>query len=619
MRFALFISLVYFSAPVWARWAEPKDVGSVLQEYNIQSEVADDGSSLTIYEQIWRIQTEEGKINGSVREIEYNAFTDKVEILEAYTRNIKSRHQVPPTAIEDRDKGESRDYDPVKVKSLVFPQVNVGSVLRLKYRVTSSPAPIPGMWSLHFSFPTGVLVEKLTFGVSATKKLAYNLYDPKGLLKLLVKPKRVMAHIRHTLPGQVVGEKDAYFDPSGVTTLLISTEPDWSKHFEPLQEEFDKILKEKLSDDLTKQIQSWNEIKNPQHQLISVLTYISRDFRYFGDWRRVRGGLVPRRLSEIEKSRYGDCKDLSTLLTAILRQLGYSANVSLVERGLSTWLNKPEDAIANVGAFNHAITKAQRNGETYWLDATNSVVSLIPFGDIAGKPAWVMNKATKSFERLPEIQSAQYAYSDTETYTFQSNDVKVDVQADYHSQGAFRVAYGLLTNPREKMLFDVVDYYSEGQDLKDFKFLRSPPVDPLMRELKDMRFEFVYWTPSVTYQTAVGRFFALRDGGLSGSFYETGNRESDLQLADTPLVHSSKKILKNVKGVGEGLNCELKSQWMDVKREVAFNKSDIEIKQSAIVKIPVIKKAEYQTRAFMELQAQARKCFYRTGLIFQPL
>lgn len=610
---------LFTSLSSWARWAEPKDVGSVLQHWSIQMDVAADGSTSASYETIWRIQTEEGKINGSMREIEYNAFTDKVEILEAYTKTGKARHQVAKAAIEDRDKGEARDYDPVRVKSLVFPQVIVGSVLHLRYRITSSPAPIAGTWSLRFQFPPNVYIEKLTMRFEGPKKLTYNLYDPKGYLKLLVKPNRIMAKLRKAYPGHVIGEKDPYFDASGATTLLISTEPDWAAHFGSLAAEYEKALKDKPSSELQSKIRGWNEITDPAQQLERVMTYISKEFRYFGDWRRVRGGFVPRKLSEIEKSRYGDCKDLSTLLTVILRALGYSANVALIERGMTTWLAKPEDPIANFGAFNHAITKAHRNGKTWWLDPTNAVVTLQPYADIAGKPSWVLAKTTKRFERLPAIDPKHYEYEDTQTYNFQRDDVKVDVQADYRQQGAWRLAYNLLTNPRDKILFEVVDYYSEGQDLKDFKFVRSPPSDDSRRDLKDLRFDFTYWTPSVTYQTAVGRFFPLRDWGLSGAFYETQNRESDLQLADTPLMHRTRKVLKNVKGLGEPTTCELKSPWMDVKREVSYNKTHIEIRQDASVKIPVIKKTDYRSKEFLELQAQARKCFYRTGLVFKPL
>jgi transglutaminase-like putative cysteine protease len=615
---ALLLFLSTFS--VQARWASPKDVGSVLQEYSSDIQIAADGSTIGTYEQIWRIQTEEGKVNGSVREIEYNAFSDKVEVLQAQTKNGKEVIPVAPTAIEDRDKGESRDYDPVKVKSLVYPKVSVGSELILKYRIKSSPAPIPGRFSLKFIFPIGIRVEKLKATYHSELPIVYQLNDPDEILRVRAQKNRLTAELKKVIPGQVVGEKDPVFFQGRMTSLIITTEADWKKYFAPLVIEFNKIIEEPMPAELEKELKAWRKIKNPEAQLTEVLQYMSRQFRYFGDWRRVRGGFVPRHLSEIEKSRYGDCKDLSTLLAAILKQLGYQAHVSLVERGISNWLNKPVDKIANSGDFNHAITRAQKDGKTWWLDPTNAVVALTPFADIAGKVTFLLSPASENFERIPGVAPEQYVYDDVENYEFlPSGDVKVRVEAKYRNQAAFRLEYGFLNAPRDKILFDIVDYYSEGQDLKDFKFLQASASPESNRELRDQFFDFVYWTPSVSYQSSLGFFLPIRDGVLSGAFYETQGRESDLQLAEMPLIHHSKKILKKVRGLGEPSVCEIKSPWMDLKREITYNKSDIEITQEAIVRIPVIQKKEYASEAFIKLRNQARKCFYRTGLIFKTL
>ncbi len=156
--------------------------------------------------------------------------------------------------------------------------------------------------------------------------------------------------------------------------------------------------------------------------------------------------------------------------------------------------------------------------------------------------------------------------------------------------------------------------YSEGQDLKGFKFRQASPSH---RELTDLHFDFVYTTPSITYQSPAGLFLPLKDGGLSGAFYETDGRESDLQLAETPLVHHSLKVLKNVKGVGDPSVCELTSPWMDIKRQVKYTDKDIEIVQDAVVKNPVILKKEYNSDAFVQFRDQARKCYYRSGLLFK--
>lgn len=615
---ALFILIVPTLAQ--ARWATTRDVGSVLQLYALSIRVDADGSSTTEYEQIWRIQSEEGKINGSVKEIEYNAFTDKIEILEAKTINGPTQVPVSASAIEDRDKGEAKDYDALKVKSLVFPQVQVGSVLVFKYRERSTPPPVPNQWSIHFVYPVGILVEQVKIDVKSERPIVYTAYDPQEILRVSGGKNSVSVSLRKPIPGQVIGEKDSYFHPARFSTFFATTEPDWKKYFQPLVVEYEKILDEDLPRGLHPEVESWKKTQDPRRQIEQVMEFMSRGFRYFGDWRRVRGGFFPRHLSEIEKSRYGDCKDLSTILSAILRRLGFDAHVSLVERGISAWINKPPDPIANVGMFNHAIVKAEKGGKVWWLDPTNEVVSLTPYADIAGKPAFVISSATTLFDRIPTVTPDQYGYRDDETYHFQPNgDVKVDVKADYQGMAAFRVAYGLLTSPLDKMLFDVVDYYSEGQDLESFKFSKTSQTVQKDRLLADLHFDFVYWTQSATYTTPAGLFFQLKDGGLSGAFYETKDRESDLQLADMPLAHHSVKILKNVKGVGDPLLvCDLKSPWMDIKRQVRSSGSDIEVVQDAVVRVPAILKREYSSREFIQLRDQARKCFYRTGLIFRP-
>ena len=137
----------------------PKDVGSgaarTIQPVERRSVEADGSSSTTEYEQVWRVQTEEGKINGSVKEIEYNAFTDKVEVLRGQNgqRQTESKFRCRRRRSKIATRvNRSRDYDPVKVKSLVYPQVHeVGSVLVLKYKVRSSTPPL-GSEPMEYAF-----------------------------------------------------------------------------------------------------------------------------------------------------------------------------------------------------------------------------------------------------------------------------------------------------------------------------------------------------------------------------------------------------------------------------------------------------------------------------------
>ncbi|RLR18426.1 transglutaminase family protein, partial [Sodalis-like symbiont of Bactericera trigonica] len=96
-----------------------------------------------------------------------------------------------------------------------------------------------------------------------------------------------------------------------------------------------------------------------------IMRYLHQRYRYLGDWRASNRGYVPFDLAQIEQNGYGDCKDLSILLAAMLREAGVTARPALVERGLYAL----PMAIPGVTA-NHAIVQVNIAGKIEWLDPT---------------------------------------------------------------------------------------------------------------------------------------------------------------------------------------------------------------------------------------------------------
>lgn len=79
------------------------------------------------------------------------------------------------------------------------------------------------------------------------------------------------------------------------------------------------------------------------------------------------GGYRPRPLEQIWATRYGDCKDGSVLLTAVLRQMGIEAVCALVNTAYGDDLDQTPP---NPLSFNHCIVRARVGGRTLWLDST---------------------------------------------------------------------------------------------------------------------------------------------------------------------------------------------------------------------------------------------------------
>jgi hypothetical protein len=127
------------------------------------------------------------------------------------------------------------------------------------------------------------------------------------------------------------------------------------------------------------------------------------------------GGYRPRPLDQIWATRYGDCKDGSVLLTAVLRALGVEAVCALVNTAFGDDL---PGVPPNVLSFNHCIVRARIDGRAFWFDATHSPQA----GDIdhisQASFDWALPLeagATLEPMPLPQLETVCEA---TETWTF---------------------------------------------------------------------------------------------------------------------------------------------------------------------------------------------------------
>ena len=122
-----------------------------------------------------------------------------------------------------------------------------------------------------------------------------------------------------------------------------------------------------LPADLAGQVEDLRQkTSDPGARLVEALRLVQGVLRYhsvsLGE-----GGYRPRSLDQIWATRYGDCKDGSVLLTAVLRALEIEAVCALVNTFVGDAL---KDGLPTVGAFNHCIVRARLGGRSYWLDST---------------------------------------------------------------------------------------------------------------------------------------------------------------------------------------------------------------------------------------------------------
>lgn len=115
------------------------------------------------------------------------------------------------------------------------------------------------------------------------------------------------------------------------------------------------------------------------------------------------GALKPHEPTEVFVKGWGDCKDMTTLLVALLKAQGVSAEPVLVgSQSHGPWL----DGAPTMGSFNHAVVRAVDGGQDYYLDAT---AKHMPFGElpwqIQGQRALVVVSQASRLVSLPTAPS----------------------------------------------------------------------------------------------------------------------------------------------------------------------------------------------------------------------
>ena len=101
---------------------------------------------------------------------------------------------------------------------------------------------------------------------------------------------------------------------------------------------------------------------------LAALDWVQQNIRYVGV-ELGTGSLVPSPPAVVCERRFGDCKDQSYLLCALLRRLGMEADPVLV----NTWARQMvAEMLPSPFAFNHVITRIRSDGRTYFVDPSNS-------------------------------------------------------------------------------------------------------------------------------------------------------------------------------------------------------------------------------------------------------
>lgn len=103
-------------------------------------------------------------------------------------------------------------------------------------------------------------------------------------------------------------------------------------------------------------------------QLTAAIRFVQDDIRYLGI-EMGRNSHEPHQPWETLETRWGDCKDKTLLLVALLRELGAEAYPALVSTRMQ---HRIAQKLPSPFVFDHVIAQVIEGGRTYWIDGTIS-------------------------------------------------------------------------------------------------------------------------------------------------------------------------------------------------------------------------------------------------------
>lgn len=338
--------------------------------YLLRQEVAkvnQDGTKSEYTQEVYRIENREG----AKQLTSFAAYYQSDQRIELQRARVYRK----AGGVEDAPVGSSRggggEFTSGRRYFVRFPPLEVGDVIEVRYRVDDLQQSFFGDYygkvaffqgeeridwmryvllaptSRQFYFHTpGLKIEPAKVADTAKKQVSY-VWERKGIAALESEPN--MPWAKETLPQ-----------------VQVSTFKDWNtfaKWYWGLvasQHEADAPLKAKVKE-------LCEGAKTPAEKIRRIYNYVVTDIRYNASWEFGIHGFKPYNATKIFARKFGDCKDKSTLINTMLREVGIKSYPVLIfgEDGRG----REDLTLPLMRHFNHCISWVD-HGEGVFVDGT---------------------------------------------------------------------------------------------------------------------------------------------------------------------------------------------------------------------------------------------------------
>jgi len=503
-------------------------------------ELTEDGKILTKTHILQKVLKESARSTLAEFSTSYSAHYDKITRIAG--RTILPDGKVLPvksSAIRDTPvySGQAL-YDDTHSKEFTFPQVVVGSVVEVEYETLETPRMPRFFYEDFYTTGLSTPIMQATVEVISGKNWNIRFRTHNGDIQPLIETLpdgRTLYRFSYDWKKEIKSEPAMPPSYKLFTWVEIASDFTWQQ----VDEWWSRLAqgREKLPDEILKAVQAIKKKHtDPVERIRAIYYWVQRNIRYVAI-ELGQSGYQPHSAAQVCKAKYGDCKDMSTLLVGMLREAEVQANWVLI--GLETREAPPDEYWEGPYSFDHCIVRAQTGDKVFWLDATGGMSGL---GEIStglrGCKGLVIGTGGK-FESLPD-------YSDDTL--LMDISLRINIRPDGSARVTMRSTfYDDLASTLRAFYRDV-----SAKDLKQMKDNMWRSFAPKGKTLHFSYTSFKDWDKPFTlnatleledYVYRVGNLLLVTlnpnqviSGGGDSSFSET-TREYPIYSSQGPTIH----------------------------------------------------------------------------------
>lgn len=493
------------------------DIGEVILNQNETMNISVKDGILDIssdtYEESYIIDSDVMK-RSSVGDVPYSSF-QQVKNIEAYTLvpNGNKFKKIEITSFKDVPNRSNRTFhDDFKSKQFDYPNLNLGAKKTLKYTTTF---PEPRILKSQF-FIDRFPVESKKFTVIADKNVdvGYKVFNNEKnkihFSKEEKNGKTIYQWEANDIPKYSYEEKmpnTTYYTPLVEVYVKSFTGNDGQKKIilnslddlHNLYASYIKGIEEKPSEALTQTALSLKAKHTDELDQVKEIYYWVKDNIKYIAFEDGYGGFIPRKANDVYEKRYGDCKDMSSIIYSMLKAAG-------IQNIYFTWIGSRDkpftyEELPTQLVDDHMIATYQHNGKNYFLDGTSRNTAFgLPSFFIQGKQA-LLHKEEGKYElvNVPVISADQSARKDTVQLTYDNGKLLGKAETSY--TGYKRDEF--LEMIQDLSGFQRTQFLKEALELGNNKFiLENPKISN--QENRDLPLNIDYSFTLDNYAVAAG-------------------------------------------------------------------------------------------------------------------